>query len=58
MVNNMKPTVVKNREISLEQECMKADPEWVRDRNYTPAYKFGKKREFVDHRDNVYQGED
>lgn len=54
MSRNMAPTVVKNTEWSLEQICKKADPEWVRDRNYLPSYDFST-RKFVDHRDNVYQ---
>ncbi|WP_156379246.1 hypothetical protein [Rhizobium sp. Root149] len=57
MSKNLRPTVVKNTEWSLEQECKKADPDWIRDRNYLPAYEF-KGREFIDHRDNVYQGDE
>lgn len=58
MSRNLTPTVVKQTTFSTEEISRRADPEWTRDRNYTPAYKFGhreKKREFIDHRDNVYQ---
>lgn len=56
MANNLTPTVVKQRSFTTDELSRKADPEWVKDRNYTPAYKFGRdKRKFVDHRDRVYQ---
>tara|TARA_R110000737_G_scaffold340221_1_gene362891 strand:+ start:17272 stop:17436 length:165 start_codon:yes stop_codon:yes gene_type:complete len=44
---------VKQREDTLDDQSRRADPEWMRDRNYLPAYKFTG-RKFVDHRDNVY----
>jgi len=57
MANNLTPTVVKQTSFTTEEISRRADPEWVRDRNYMPAYKFGpgEKRKFVDHRDRVYQ---
>ena len=61
MPSNLKPTVVKHKTTDLDEISRKADPEWVKERNYTPAYVFGrgpKKRKFVDHRDNVYQDEE
>jgi hypothetical protein len=56
MPSSLTPTVVKQRTFTTDELSRKADPEWVKDRNYTPAYRFGRdKRKFVDHRDNVYQ---
>ena len=57
MANNMKPTVVRQKEETLEQICRRVDPEWIKDRNYLPAYEFST-RKFVDHRDNVYKGDE
>jgi hypothetical protein len=57
MSNNLTPTIVRQREDSLEELCRRADPEWQRDRHYLPAYEF-KTRTFVDHRDNVYRDTD
>lgn len=45
---------VKQRVFTLDELSRRADPEWFRDRNYLPAYKFTG-RKFVDHRDRVYQ---
>ena len=53
-MSNLTPTVVKQRTFNTDEISKRADPDWVKDRNYTPAYKFSK-RKFVDHRDNVYQ---
>lgn len=50
-------TKVRQREDSLEEICRRADPEWIRDRNYLPAYRF-KSKTFIDHRDNVYQDDE
>lgn len=58
MANNLTPTVVKQTTFNTDEISRRADPEWIKDRNYTPAYKFGrgkKERKFIDHRDNVYQ---
>ena len=57
MASNLTPTVVKQRSFTTDELSRKADPEWVKDRNYRTAYKFGhgeKKRLFIDHRDRVY----
>lgn len=55
MANNRTPTVVKQTTFSTEELSRRADPEWIKDRNYLPAYKFnGGKRVFIDHRDRVY----
>ncbi len=55
MANNLTPTVVTQRTFNTDEISRKADPEWMRDRNYTAAYKFnGDKRKFIDHRDWVY----
>lgn len=52
---NLKPTVVKQVVFNTDEISRRADPDWVRDRNLQPAYKFnGGKRVFVDHRDRVY----
>ncbi len=45
---------VKQTTFSLEEISRRADPEWVRDRNYITAYKFTGKS-FTDHRDRCYQ---
>lgn len=61
MPSNLTPTVVKQKRFTTDELSRQADPEWVKDKNYTPAYKFGareRKRNFVDHRDNVYQEEE
>ena len=42
MANNLTPTVVKQTTFSTEEISRRADPEWTKDRNYTPAYKFGR----------------
>ena len=57
MPSNLTPTVVKQKTFSTDEISKRADPEWSRDRNYLPAYKFGpgEKRKFIDHRDRVYQ---
>jgi len=52
--NNMTPTVVRQKEETLDQISWRLDPEWIKDRNYLEAYRFSK-RVFIDHRDNVYQ---
>lgn len=44
----------RNVAIALDREMRLADPEWFRDRDFLPAYKFTK-RTFVDNRNNVYQ---
>lgn len=52
---NLKPTVVRQVTFNTEEISRMADPDWIRDRNFGPAYKFdGSKRTFVDHRDRVY----
>jgi hypothetical protein len=52
---NLIPTVVKQVVFNTEELSRRADPEWVKDRNYMPAYKFDRgRRKFVDHRDRVY----
>lgn len=61
MASNLTPTVVKQKTFTTDEISRRADPEWIRDRNYLKAYEFGrgeKKRVFVDHRQNVYQQED
>lgn len=50
---NLQPTVVKQVVFNTDEISRRADPEWVKDKNYTPAYKF-RNRKFVDHRDRVY----
>lgn len=50
-------STVRTKEETLEEICRRVDPEWLRDRNYLPAYKFTG-RKFEDHRDNVYQADD
>lgn len=59
MVSNLTPTVVKQTSFTTEEISRRADPEWIRDRNYLKAYAFGPdgKRKFIDHRDRVYQDE-
>lgn len=55
MANNRTPTVVKQVTFNTDEISRQADPEWVKDRNYRPAYKFNRdKRVFIDHRDKVY----
>lgn len=55
MPSNKTPTVVRQVVFNTDEVSRMADPEWVKDRNYGPAYKFNKgKRKFVDHRDRVY----
>lgn len=54
MPSNLTPTVVKQTQFTTDEISKRADPEWVRDRNYLKAYEFGK-RKFIDHRDRVYQ---
>lgn len=56
-MGNLTPTVVKQRRDTLEELSRRADPEWMRDRNYGPSYKFSR-RTFVDHRDNVYRDDE
>lgn len=61
MPSNLTPTVVKQRTFTTDEISRRADPDWIKDRNYLPAYKFGrgkKERVFIDHRDNVYQAEE
>ena len=48
---------VQQRRTSLEEASRRADPEWIKDRDYLPAYKFTR-RTFIDHRDNCYQTDD
>lgn len=48
------PEGTQQRTFNTDEISRRADPEWTRDRNYTPAYKFSNKRKFIDHRDNVY----
>jgi len=57
VASNLTPTVVKQKTFTTDEISKRADPEWSRDRNYSPAYEFGpgKKRKFIDHRDRVYQ---
>lgn len=50
-------STVRQKEETLEEISRRVDPEWLRDRNYLPAYKFTG-RKFVDHRDNVYQADE
>lgn len=53
--NNKTPTVVKQVTFNTDEISRLADPEWVKTRNYGPAYKFNQgKRKFIDHRDRVY----
>lgn len=47
------PPKTQQRVFNTDEISRRADPEWVRDRNYLPAYKFTG-RTFIDHRDNVY----
>ena len=47
-------TTVRQKEETLEEICRRVDPEWLRDRDYLPAYKFTG-RKFIDNRNNVYQ---
>jgi hypothetical protein len=55
MANNLTPTVVKQRTFNTDEISRRADPEWMRDRNYLTAYKFNLgKRTFVDNRNRVY----
>jgi hypothetical protein len=55
MANNLTPTVVKQRTFNTDEISRRADPEWMRDRNYLTAYKFNRgKRLFVDNRNRVY----
>lgn len=51
------PNEVRQRVFNLDEISRRADPDWPKDRNYMPAYKFSR-RKFVDHRDNVYQVDD
>lgn len=59
MASNKIPTVVRQVVFNTDEVSRQADPEWTKDRNYGPAYKFGKggKRKFIDHRDRVYDHE-
>lgn len=53
--SNLKPTVVKQVVFNTDEISRLADPEWVKTRNYSPAYKFNaNKRQFIDHRDRTY----
>lgn len=53
---NKIPTVVRQVVFNTDEVSRHADPEWSKDRNYGPSYKFGAKsgRVFRDHRDRVY----
>lgn len=50
-------STVRTKEETLEEICRRVDPEWLRDRDYLPAYKFTG-RKFVDSRNNVYQADE
>jgi hypothetical protein len=53
--SNKTPTKVKQAVFNTDEISRQADPDWVKDRNYGPAYKFNQgKRKFVDHRNKVY----
>lgn len=55
MANNKKPTVVQTKVFNTDELSRQADPDWVKERNYLPAYKFDDERKvFIDHRDRVY----
>lgn len=55
MASNLTPTVVRQKTFTTDELSRQADPEWIKDRHYLPAYKFNRnKRVFKDHRDRVY----
>lgn len=55
MPSNLTPTRVKQTTFNTDEISRRADPEWMKDRNYLKAYEFNRgKRVFIDNRNRVY----